>query len=52
VRDTAEYKLTPCSNALWEMAQAVAGQSQQEIAAEVELRARKRSERIRALKAK
>jgi hypothetical protein len=49
-RATATYTLTPLSNELQELAQASARQSQQEIAAEVELRARKRRERMRKLR--
>jgi hypothetical protein len=45
-RDTACYKLTPHSDALWELSQAMADQNKQEIAAEIELRARQRKERI------
>ena len=49
-RETACYTLTPCSDKLWELAQEVARQNKQEIAAEVELRKRKRNERVRALR--
>ena len=49
-RESATYTLTPNSDTLWELAQAVARQMQQEIAAEVELRARNRSGRIRNLR--
>ncbi len=49
-RETACYTLTPCSDRLWELAQEVALQTKQEIAAEVELRRRIRSERVHALK--
>jgi hypothetical protein len=47
-RGTATYLLTPDSDALYELAQTVARQHQQEIDAEVDLRARLRSERMRA----
>jgi hypothetical protein len=49
-RETAKYLVTPYSNQLWEAAQSFARQMQVEIAAEIELRARLRKERIRLLK--
>lgn len=49
-RATATYVITPHSNQVWESAQALAGQRQTEIAAEVELRRRLRKERVQFLK--
>jgi hypothetical protein len=49
-RLSTTYELTPHSDDLWELAQAAALQTQQEIAAEVELRERERKERIRTAK--
>jgi transposase-like protein len=51
-RGPAKYALTPNSDALYELAQTVASQNQQEIAVEVELRARMRRDRRCALKQK
>ena len=45
-RRSATYLVTPNSHELWELAQATARQTQQEIAAEVELRRRQRVERL------
>ena len=47
-RQTATYLVTPNSHALSELAQTTAWQTQQEIAAEVELRKRQRNERLRS----
>jgi hypothetical protein len=49
-RQTATYSMTPDSDQLWELAQAFAKQTQMEIAAEKELRARLRKEKIRSFK--
>jgi hypothetical protein len=45
-RESAIYLVTPNSNALWELAQTVSRQTQQEIATEIELRRRQRNERM------
>jgi len=47
-RQSATYIVTPNSQTLWELAQTTARQTQQEIAAEVELRKRQRNERLRS----
>jgi hypothetical protein len=47
-RKSATYIVTPNSHQLWELAQTTARQTQQEIAAEVELRKRQRNERLRS----
>jgi hypothetical protein len=47
-RQTAAYTVTPNSQALWELAQTTARQTQQEIDAEIELRKRQRAERLRS----
>jgi hypothetical protein len=47
-RQPATYIVTPNSDQLWELAQAVARQTREEIAAEVELRRRQRNERLRS----
>jgi hypothetical protein len=49
-RQTATYVVAPNSQELWELAQTTARQTQQEIAAEVELRRRQRNERLRSSK--
>lgn len=48
-RETACYKLTPNSDLLWELAQSTQKQMQQEIAVEMELRRRKRTEKRQSL---
>ena len=45
-RQSATYTVTPNSQALWELAQTAARQTQQEAAAEVELRRQQRNERL------
>lgn len=50
-RQTATYVVTPNSDELWELANTTARQTQQEIAAEVELRRRQRNERLRSSRA-
>jgi len=52
VQETASYTLTPYSQELLDMAQAVAQQANDEIAAGVELRARLRKERVRVFAGK
>jgi hypothetical protein len=47
-RQPATYIVTPNSRELWDLAQTTARQTQQEIAAEVELRRRQRAERLRS----
>jgi hypothetical protein len=47
-RRSATYIVTPNSNELWELAQTTARQTQQEIAAEIELRRRERNKRLRS----
>ena len=51
-RPTATYTITPNSDELWELCQVVARQTQEEIAAEKELRARLKKERIHLLRGK
>ncbi len=50
-RRSATNTVTPNSHQLWELAQTTARQTQQESAAEVELRKRQRNERMRSNKA-
>jgi hypothetical protein len=45
-RTSASYTVAPDSHELWELAQALAHQTQQEIDAEIELRRRQRNERL------
>jgi hypothetical protein len=49
-RRTASYTVTPNSEALYELAHAVALQTRQEITAEVELRKRQRNERLHSIR--